>query len=148
MRSNFIFLLCSLCLFIACDKTEQKPDRDALLDEIRAAEKAFNDMAQDSGIAKAFAHFAAPDAVLNRSPRLIKGPDSIRVFYEAASQPGQNLSWSPTFVDVSNDGTLGYTYGNFNFSMIDSTGTERKSQGIFHTVWKRQADGSWKYVWD
>jgi ketosteroid isomerase-like protein len=21
-------------------------------------------------------------------------------------------------------------------------------QGVFHTVWKRQPDGTWKYVWD
>ena len=25
---------------------------------------------------------------------------------------------------------------------------EVEYKGIFHTVWKRQSDNSWKYVWD
>jgi len=39
-------------------------------------------------------------------------------------------------------------YGKYSYSIIDSTGTEISSNGIFHTVWKKQPDGSWKYVWD
>jgi hypothetical protein len=25
---------------------------------------------------------------------------------------------------------------------------KEKNNGIFHPVWKKQAEGSWKYVWD
>jgi ketosteroid isomerase-like protein len=30
----------------------------------------------------------------------------------------------------------------------DSVGNKKDFKGIFHTVWKKQKDGSWKYVWD
>ena len=58
------------------------------------------------------------------------------------------LEWKPDYIDVSISGDLGYTYGKFTFSAIDTTGKLIESEGIFHTVWKKQEDGSWKYVWD
>lgn len=36
----------------------------------------------------------------------------------------------------------------YTYSVTDSTGETKSSSGIFHTVWKRQADGTWKFVWD
>ena len=30
----------------------------------------------------------------------------------------------------------------------NALGNENSMEGIFHTVWKRQEDGSWKFVWD
>ena len=67
---------------------------------------------------------------------------------QASKLMDENLSWKPDFVDVSASGDLGYTYGHFTYSYTDSTGTIMESSGVFHTVWKRQADGSWLFVWD
>ena len=58
------------------------------------------------------------------------------------------LVWKPDYVDVSESGDLAYTYGKYTFTSRDSTGRKVVSKGIFHTVWKRQEDGSWKFVWD
>ncbi len=30
----------------------------------------------------------------------------------------------------------------------DSIGNDIDNKGVFHTVWKRQADGEWRFVWD
>ena len=60
----------------------------------------------------------------------------------------KNLSWSPDFIDVSSSGDLGYTYGKYVFTYSDSIGNLLEDTGIFHTVWKRQADGLWKFVCD
>jgi len=30
----------------------------------------------------------------------------------------------------------------------DEQGKIAEYKGVFHTVWKKQADKSWKYVWD
>ena len=74
-----------------------------------------------------------------------KAQNKIKAFYE--KQPsGVDLQWSPEFADVS--GNLGYTYGPFTFSLKDSTGKVNEVKGIFHTVWKKQKDGRWKFVWD
>ena len=37
---------------------------------------------------------------------------------------------------------------HYVFSFIDSTGTTVADAGIFHTVWKIQPDGTWRFVWD
>ena len=61
---------------------------------------------------------------------------------------GGSLVWEPDFIDVSVAGDLAYTYGKFTYTSITESGDTLTSKGIFHTVWKRQEDGSWKYVWD
>jgi ketosteroid isomerase-like protein len=43
---------------------------------------------------------------------------------------------------------MAYTYGSYIFTTIDASGNKQESRGKFHTVWKKQADGSWKFVYD
>ena len=114
--------------------------------EIIKTEEAFSTMAQQEGMNAAFLNFVADDGVLLRNNALIKGKDSIKVFMKNSTSTG--LSWAPSFVDVSASGDLGYTYGTYTYKYQDSLGNTKSSQGIFHTVWKRQADHTWKFVWD
>jgi ketosteroid isomerase-like protein len=58
------------------------------------------------------------------------------------------VTWTADFVDVSDDGTLGYTYGKYLLKVRQPNKTTKEYKGTFHTVWKKQTDGSWKYVWD
>ncbi|MEO9871362.1 YybH family protein [Ekhidna sp.] len=116
--------------------------------EIIQVEKDFNDMAQEKGLIEAFHHFAAVDGVIKRNRKIVKGKIAIRDWYKEDVRPNETLTWKPTFVDVSSSGDLAYTYGNYVFSSTDSTGIKKESKGIFHTVWKRQEDGNWRFVWD
>ena len=105
-------------------------------------------MAKERGLSEAFAFFADSAASLNRGSYVIHGKDSIRLFYLANRYHGVRLEWKPDFVEVSSSADLGYTYGKFLYSTKDSTGKEIRSNGIFHTVWKKQANGEWRFVWD
>lgn len=102
-------------------------------------------MAREKGVAAAFYAFADTDAVIKRGDRLVNGKESIKKFYFQQEQHGE-LQWEPAFVDAS--GQLGYTYGPFTYSSKDSTGKTTETKGYFHTVWKKQKDGKWKFVWD
>lgn len=137
-------------LLFSCNPETQKGSVEQWKQEILDTEKEFALMAADVGIPEAFIHYAAEDAVLMRNNRLVTGKDELIAFYEkqAGNDYGSSLSWEPDFVDVSGSGDLGYTYGSYTFSYIDSTGSRTESRGIFHTVWKRQVDGTWRYVWD
>ena len=139
----FIFFLFSV---MACQPKVPR-DISTWKLEITDTELAFSAMAQKEGIPKAFLAYGAEDAVLMRNNTIIKGKKAIDERLNANPLPGQ-LVWAPDFVDVANSGDLGYTYGKFTYTMKDSTGQESVSEGIFHTVWKRQEDGSWKFVWD
>ena len=45
-------------------------------------------------------------------------------------------------------GTLGYNYGRYESRRAVPGGKESVHTGWFLTIWKRQPDGSWKYVMD
>ena len=138
-----------LLMLFSCQSTDLAKIREGWKNEIRSAENSFAEMAASEGMEKAFVTYAAPDAVLMRNNLLIKGVDQIQQFFANQKSHGNStLTWSPDFVDVSNSGDLGYTYGNYKYQGIDSAGQIFESNGIFHTVWKRQSDGSWRFVWD
>lgn len=118
--------------------------------EIAETEKEFADRVLEIGMREAFLEFAAPDAVLMRDNTLIVGRNSIADYLKEPPSDGTttSLKWKPDFVSVARSGDLGYTYGSYVFTVSDSLGSNRVSTGIFHTVWKRQPDGKWRFVWD
>lgn len=145
---RILTFFCLLTIAFSCQLEEQKPDLEKWKTEITDTEKAFAQMAKDSGVALAFLHFAAENAVLQRNNQIVKGKAEIQQYFDNQTLENVSLQWSPDFIDVSKSGDFGYTYGNFTFSATDTAGNPLEATGVFHTVWKRQADGTWKYVWD
>jgi ketosteroid isomerase-like protein len=126
-----------------------RKNSEALKKEIGQTEKDFQELLNRKGAAAAFYEFAAEDAVVKReNDSLIAGKEAIRKYYDRRAYRTAQAIWEPDFIDVSNDGTLAYTYGKYEWTFSDSAGQKKKYAGIFHTVWKRMPDGSWKYVWD
>jgi ketosteroid isomerase-like protein len=60
------------------------------------------------------------------------------------SAPGFRVTWTPTRAEVSSAGDLGYTVGNYDLTMNNAAGNPASEKGKYLTVWKKQADGSWK----
>lgn len=145
MKKTFILLLLCIPLFHDCTSREDQAEK--WKQEIVETEKAFSDLAGKEGIPSAFLTFAAEDAVLMRNNTLVLGKESLKESFEGSPE-NVSLSWEPDFVDVAASGDLGYTYGKFIYTSTDSLGNESVQEGVFHTVWKRQSDGSWKFVWD
>jgi ketosteroid isomerase-like protein len=144
-RSLFVILV----LILSSCSMDEKQNIDNWKKEIVDTEHAFAEMAKTDGIAKAFTTFAADDAVLLRNNNLIKGKGEVKASLEKRFASGNALlTWAPDFVDVSASGDLGYTYGKYVYTATDSLGNTQSNEGIFHTVWKRQSDGAWKFVWD
>jgi ketosteroid isomerase-like protein len=146
MKKLTMPLVSLLVLLTACTQKEESLDR--WKQEIVDTEKAFSAMAQSDGIAEAFLSYAAEDAVLMRNNTLVKGKEAMKDLLLAEASENVSLVWEPDFVDVSASGDLGYTYGKFTYTLTDSLGKNQVMEGVFHTVWKRQADGTWKFVWD
>lgn len=130
-----------LLIIVSC-----KPDSARDNKDIMDIERDFAITADEAGVAEAFYLFAADSAVILRGGKLIRGKEAIREYYRNNLKPGTKLKWAPDYTDVSGD--LGYTYGKYTHLVPDSAGNITESHGIFHTVWKRQPDGSWRFVWD
>ena len=137
-----------LALFVSCKHQPSPQEMEQWKSEIMAVEQDFNNMAQEQGLVKAFEFYAAPNGVIRRKNKIVKGPKEIAAWYEKDVQPNETLTWKPTFIDVSASGDLAYTYGDFTFTYPDTSGNMKENKGVFHTVWKRQENGEWRYVWD
>lgn len=149
MKKTFYYLIFSILIFPSCNHSSKEELIKAWKKEIIAVEKEFMDMTTDQGLAVAFKYFAADTAALKRGDKLIIGKDAIMNSYRNnAKNTNVKLTWKPDFVDVAKCGDMAYTYGQYQYSFVDSAGIKRSSKGVFHTVWKRQRNGEWKYVFD
>lgn len=145
MKHLSLFILLALILLSSCQTNVSVED---VKEEILNTEKEFAKMVKEEGVAKAFESFAAENAVINRNDTVIVGREAIKKYFKNQVLTEIELEWSPDFVDVSASGDMAYTYGNYTFIAKDTSGRALKGRGIFHTVWKKQEDGSWKFVWD
>jgi ketosteroid isomerase-like protein len=137
-----------LVLLAVINPAKAAVDKDKLKSEVAAMEDAFCSMAKEKGLLAAFQHFAALDvAFIDTDPRKFRGPAAVQERM-GPDQPGVSLTWSAYYTDVSDDGTLGYNYGRYEYRRTGPAGKEIGRGGWFLTIWKRQPDGSWRYVMD
>lgn len=117
--------------------------------EIVKTEKEFEKLVAHKGVAEGFYQFADSNAVIKRErDTLIIGKINIKKYYSSPKYQNATVTWSPESVTVSDGGDMASTYGRYTWISKDAAGNEKISKGVFHTVWKRQKDGTWKYIWD
>jgi len=109
-------------------------------------ERAFSRTSEEKGTRESFAQFIAADGVLFR-PTPVFGKKWMQEHPLPVSTTRQLLSWQPIFAAVSRAGDLGYTTGPWQFKN-DIKDAKPAAFGNFMTVWKKQADGSWKFALD
>jgi ketosteroid isomerase-like protein len=102
--------------------SDRDRDRAALL----AADRAH---ARSADFLSAFADDAR---YLHPGAALVRGREAIRTV--VAGSPGP-VTWTPEYADVSDDGTLGYTYGWTRLA---------DQQGKYLACWRKRADGPWR----
>jgi hypothetical protein len=100
------------------------------------AERAFAADAQKIGQWTAFRQYSTPDALMF-VPQPVKAHDFLR----GRADPPASVYWWPGQSFVSCDGATAINSGPW----VRDGG---KSVGYFTTVWKRQPDRSWKWVYD
>ena len=142
-------IILSILLFVSAPAlSQQKANVEKIKAEIMQVEKEFQDDLNRTGIAEAFYKYAAEDAVIRReNDTIISGRKAIRNYYAKSTKP-HSAEWNPDYIGVSEDGTMAYTYGRYKFGIKDKDGNIKYIEGGIHTVWRRQKDGTWKYVWD
>ncbi len=99
------------------------------------------------GVAYAFANTVAPDGVVFGDPQLVIGAHAIEEYLGARA--GQSsLVWQPVFAWVAASRDLGFTIGESTSTGLGASGAAVQRMGKYLTVWKRQSDGTWKFVVD
>ncbi|MEQ1724932.1 MAG: hypothetical protein ABL882_03280 [Sphingopyxis sp.] len=113
----------------------QEASLEAAAQQVIATEHAFDAAAARDGQWTAFRAFAAADATM-----FTPQPVNAQTWLSGRADPPHSVRWQPHELFISCDATLAVTTGawqraNGNF-------------GYFTTVWRKQADGIWKWVLD
>ncbi len=124
---------------------------ESLKEELLDVDRAFSQASIESGQTAAFLEYMALAGVIY--PMVgdpIKGKDEFaRQNSGPASEAGESrLEWEPVFADVSLSGDVGYTLGKYRATFFQAEGEPLVRQGHYVTIWKRQSDGTWKFVFD
>ncbi len=111
------------------------PSADAVI----AAERAFAARAGEVGWIPAFREYTAPDGQLVGQAGLVSAPERMAAL---ADDGERGLYWAPVYAGIARSGDLGFTTGPVSFD------TTRTPAIQYFTVWRRQPDGSWKWIYD
>jgi ketosteroid isomerase-like protein len=110
------------------------------LDSMVATEFAFAQTASQRNVRDAFLAYIANDGILFRP-----GPVSGRAALLAQQPSADKLAWRPIYAEISASGDLGYTTGPW--SLHPASGAA-PGYGHFVTVWRKLADGTWRFALD
>ena len=108
---------------------------------LSAVESAFAATMADRDL-DAFVGFLDAEAVFIAGPAELRGAEAVKKawapFFEGEAAP---FSWRPEVATVLDSGSLGLTSG----PVFDPEGTHI---GTFNSIWRLNADGVWKIVFD
>jgi ketosteroid isomerase-like protein len=151
MRSSIsLGLVAAIVLFVAscaaplAPTTTQRQPTDAARDSLAASELAFAKQSVEHGMRAAFIEYFADDGI-NFAP----DPGNTRARYRARPEAIEPfiLDWHPAIAAVARAGDLGFTTGPYTITGRVPAVRE-PAQGMFFSVWRRQADGSWRVIVD
>ena len=143
----FIFLLGFLSFIILSGSINFADENDSGSEkELIKTDKEFSEKSIKDGISEAFISYADKDVILMRDKQFpIFGIKELKEYYSNIKKGNAKLEWSPVKAEISKSGELGYTFGNWIYSTKNSKDTV---YGNYVTIWKKQKDGSWKFVLD
>lgn len=147
--------LTSLFLLAGCNTAPPAPatpavDLAAEQGKIRDLETAWSKDAGAKDLDKSVANYADDAIMMTPGAPAAKGKDAIRAAWkDMLADPKGKLAFSTERVDVSASGDLASSKGSYTMTMTNpKTKKPVEDKGSYLTVYKKQADGSWKAIED
>lgn len=137
-------LMLMVVLLAACEAPNLEQEREAML----AADRAFAEEVAEGG-AEAWTSFFAADGRMLGSDGWVVGQNAILEYAGVMfADSTAHLSWTPEVAEVAYYGDMGYTIGTYEYVQGDPEGDFVRSNGTYVTIWRKQADGTWKIAVD
>ncbi len=116
-------------------------------DAVRAADLAWAHAFSSKDLAGYLAFVDSTASFLPPNAPTVTGTAGVRALIEGFySLPALSGTWQPTKVEASQSGEMAYSSGTYELSFNDPSGKPMTERGKYLTVWRKQADGSWKVV--
>ena len=126
------------------DPKRVETNRDSLMN----AEKSFAAEAQQIGLGPAFKKYGSPDAINLGGPNaqtFFWGNDEISTAVGQNEPPaGSSVNWAPEKAIIAVTGDFGVTIGYITPNKPAADG--KTPPQPFFTIWKKDANGVWKYI--
>lgn len=133
-------------LFTACFKKKPVTDLVQEKQNMMQADRDFSKMSLDKGTKEAFLEYIDSNGVLLRqNSKPIFGGEAIYYITDNYNDSTKSMTWDPQGGSISASGDMGFTYGIFSSKVKTDTAVQ---YGTYVTIWKKQADGKWKFVLD
>lgn len=121
-----------------------------ILEELLNVDRQF-DKSVSTGGAEAWASYFHNDGVMvtSGSEDVIKGKDNIYLaMKDVFSTKDFSLRWEPLSSDISDCGSMGYTYGVYKRKYRNDNNELITSTGKYTSIWKKDEYGNWKVILD
>ena len=155
MKSKRLALAMVIVALAGCDRMrgehkEAAADPAAIEQQLKTIEGGWEKDYQARDVDKAVAHYSNDAAVAN--PGMALASDEVArkmAISQFLSDPSMKVTFASDRVGVAQSGEMAYTRGHYAIETTDSKTKQPKTEtGSYLTVWKKQADGSWKAVED
>lgn len=147
--------LTSLLLLAGCNSAPPTPatpavDVAAEQGKIRDVEAAWVKDVAAKDVEKCVANYTDDAVMMIPGAPAAKGKEAIRAMWKGMlADPNVKLVFSSDRVEISASGDLATTKGAYTMTMTNpKTKKPMEDKGSYVTVFKKQADGSWKAVED
>jgi len=142
-------LAATLATAACAPATPKLPDPDTVRASLMAADEAFAAATAEHGLEGWMAAFDSSAIQMEPDLPFTPGIGAVRASMGPAFADSTfRLTWRPTLAFASADGDLGYTLGVWQSRRHTADGKGQVATGKYVTIWRKQADGSWKVVFD
>lgn len=126
----------------------EEVELDATAESLRQAELAFARSVADQDFER-FLSFIEEDAIFTAGG-ILRGREAVGEAWSSAffGEGAARIRWRPETVVVLAAGDLGLSTGPYEITTTGADGEEVRRRGTFFSLWRRQADGSWKVALD
>ena len=136
------YIIIALFLFSSCSQHKTELNNKAA-EEIAQADIAMSKLATKEGFYKALLAYAEDSVKIMREGKLPIMSKSEAQTNWADKPVITELTWKPVRVEASEKGDMGYSFGYSTYQ-----GKDTVTYTNYCTIWRRQKDGSWKFVFD
>ena len=149
-RSSALLGAAAFALVLGGCQKQASVDTAAVQAAIKADEKKWNAEFKAKDQEGLVAHYADDAYFIAPGVKAANGSTEIcKTYSDALNDQNFELSFASDKVDIAASGDLAYARGRFNEKYTDpKTGKVMSDSGSYVTIYRKQADGSWKAVED
>ena len=134
-------------VILSCNQA--KVDTKAEAEKVMQTSRDWAKTVATGDVNKTLSYWADDAILIAPGQPALTGKESIKKMVEESFKiPGFKISWEPQNAVVSASGDMAYIIENSQISFPDSSGKSITQNSKAVSIWRKQADGSWKNVVD